>query len=175
MNVESGLGSYVVTDRRPAVRFQRDYPYPIERVWTAITDPGELAHWFPAPEITIDGRVGGTITFAGDPHLDGSTGTIVRWQPPTELAFTWGADELRFQLEATDANSCRLVLINILDQGDAAARNAAGWWACLNELARALAGAPGDGPHSAAAAELWPDSYAAHVAAGLPHGAEIPT
>ncbi|MGH3693962.1 MAG: SRPBCC domain-containing protein [Pseudonocardiaceae bacterium] len=40
-------GTYLEHDGRPAVRFQRTYPHPIERVWAAVTEPDELSHWFP--------------------------------------------------------------------------------------------------------------------------------
>jgi uncharacterized protein YndB with AHSA1/START domain len=42
------LGTYVELDGRPAVRFVRTYPQPIERVWQAITTPEGLARWFPS-------------------------------------------------------------------------------------------------------------------------------
>jgi uncharacterized protein YndB with AHSA1/START domain len=42
------LGTYFEHDGRPAVRFVRTYPHDVERVWRAITDPDELARWFPA-------------------------------------------------------------------------------------------------------------------------------
>jgi Activator of Hsp90 ATPase homolog 1-like protein len=59
MDLTPGLGSYVEVDERPAVRFVRIYPHPIDRVWMTTTDPGELAHWFPAPEVKIELRLGG--------------------------------------------------------------------------------------------------------------------
>ena len=40
------LGSYVQVGGRPAVRFERLLPAPIERVWAAVTDPEQLpAGW----------------------------------------------------------------------------------------------------------------------------------
>ena len=41
-------GTYIEHDGRPAVRFRRTYPHPIQRVWAAVTEPEELSHWFPA-------------------------------------------------------------------------------------------------------------------------------
>ena len=40
-------GTYLEYDGRPAVRFQRSYPYPLQRLWAAVTEPDELKHWFP--------------------------------------------------------------------------------------------------------------------------------
>ena len=175
MDLSQDLGSYLEVAGRPAVRFERSYPHPIERVWTAITDPAELAHWFPSPRVSIDQRVGGSIRFGGDPYAADQKGTVLAWQPPTRLAFSWGADELHFTLEALDSTSCRLVLLDLLEQRDAAARNAGGWLVCLGELAKTVAGQPGDGPHSDPVIASWQQVYDAHIAAGLPHGAEIPT
>jgi uncharacterized protein YndB with AHSA1/START domain len=174
MNPTPDLGSYVEIGDRPAVRFERIYPHPIERVWTTITDPAEMAHWFPAPEVSIEPRTGGKIRFGGDPHTNDVPGTVLAWEPPTRLAFSWGADELHFNLEALDPMSCRLVLLDVLEQRDAAARNAGGWLVCLGELAKTVAGNPGQGPHSDDVVAPWPEVYDAHVAAGLPYGAEIP-
>ena len=36
---------------RYTVEFVRHYPHPIERVWRAVTEPGELAQWFIAPSV----------------------------------------------------------------------------------------------------------------------------
>jgi hypothetical protein len=66
-------GSYIQFDDRPAVRFERVYPHPIDQVWSAVTAPGELAHWFPS-SVSYEPHVGATITFAGDPNLDPTDG-----------------------------------------------------------------------------------------------------
>ncbi|MEV6156116.1 SRPBCC family protein [Nonomuraea sp. NPDC052129] len=165
-------GTYVEIDGRPAVRFQRTYPHPIERVWRAVTEPGELTHWFPQ-NVTMDAREGGKIEFSGDPHMDSITGTILVWDPPRCFAFTWGGDELRLELAPDGAGGCTFTLVNVIQAQDAAARNAAGWAVCLAELDKVVAGQPADGPHGKSA-ESWREHYDAHVADGLPSGAEIP-
>lgn len=174
MDLTRDLGSYIEIDGRSAVRFARVYQHPIERVWDAITDPAELAHWFPAPKVIMEPGVGGEIRFSGDPNTADQPGTILTWQPPTRLAYAWGGDELRFELEALDGGSCRLVLLNVLERRDAAARNGAGWLVCLAELATTIARTRGDGPHSASSMARWQAAYDAHIAAGVPHGAPIP-
>ena len=65
------LGSYVEHEGRPAVRFVRTYPHPVERVWRAVSDPAELAHWFPSA-VTVEPREGGRITFSDDPYTEGA-------------------------------------------------------------------------------------------------------
>ena len=165
-------GTYVVRDGRPAVRFERTYPHPIERVWQAVTDPTELTYWFPSPEVSYDARVGGRIELGGDPNIDSSEATVLAWDPPHRFAFQWGPDELHFTLEST-ADGCRFELVNVLSEQNTAARNAAGWEVCLAELGKLIAGTPGSGPQSEDTLPFDP-LYDAYVAAGVPSGAAIP-
>ena len=165
-------GTYLEVDGRPAVRFERVYPHSVERVWAAITEPDELQRWFPS-RVTLDPRVGGRVLFSGDPYADDHTGTVLVWEPPHRLAFTWGDEEVHFQLEATPDESCRFVLLDYLAASNAAARNASGWTVCLGELDKLIAGTPGSGPHSDDTPRFQP-IYEHYVAAGLPHGAAIP-
>jgi len=165
-------GTFVDVDGRPAVRFERTYPHPPERVWAAITEPGELAHWFPSA-VSLEPRVGGTATFTADPNTEDESGSVLAFDPPRRLAYTWGGDELHFSLEPTGAGGCTLTLVNVLETRDAAARNAAGWTVCLAELGKHVSGAVADGPHSATA-EPWEPVYDEYVAAGMPAGAPIP-
>ncbi|MDQ1748980.1 MAG: hypothetical protein QOE71_36 [Pseudonocardiales bacterium] len=165
------LGSYLEHDGRPAVRFQRTYAHPIESVWAAITAPDELKHWFPSA-VQFEQRVGGAVIFSGDPHTSDQTGTVLAFEPPRHLAFTWGSDELHLELEPVP-HGCRLTLIDVLSKRNEAARNGAGWHVCLDELAKRLDGIPSDGPHSATTTP-WQPTYDAYVAAGMPSGAWIP-
>jgi uncharacterized protein YndB with AHSA1/START domain len=165
-------GTYLELDGRPAVRFERQYPHPIERVWSSISTTEGLGHWFPAT-VTIDLRVGGEVLFGGDPHTDDHAGTVLACDPPHRLAFTWGGDEVHLELEELGRTGCRVVLVNVLERRDAAARNAAGWSVCLAELDRYQAGGVAAGPHSASALP-WQPFYESYVAAGLPSGAPIP-
>jgi uncharacterized protein YndB with AHSA1/START domain len=166
-------GSYVEVDGRPAVRFERAYPHSVEWVWRAITQPVELAHWFPSPEVSYEPRVGATIRLGGDPNTEAYDATILAWEPPHRFAFEWGADELRFTLASASDGGCRLELLNVLAEANTAARNATGWTVCLAELDKVVAGEPGAGPHGQTDLEFRP-LYESYVAAGLPSGAEIP-
>ncbi len=74
------LGTYIEHGGRPAVRFERTYPCEIERLWSAVTEPDELIHWFPSRAV-IDLHVSGTVTFSGDPHTDDLTGTVLTCDP----------------------------------------------------------------------------------------------
>lgn len=165
-------GSYFEHDGRPAVRFERTYQHSAERVWAAITEPGELAHWFPSA-VRMEQRAGGTIEFTDDPNTGPTSGTVLTFEPPRRLAYTWGGDELHFELEPTGDDSCTLTLINVLEASDTAARNAAGWTVCLAELGKHFSDEVADGPHSSTAVP-WRPLYEDYVAQGMPSGAPVP-
>ncbi|MCW2541100.1 MAG: toxin [Frankiales bacterium] len=166
------LGTYLEFDGRPAIQFEREYPYPTERVWSAITEPSELLSWFPS-SVAIELKVGGSIQFSDDPNLESMTGTVLACEPPVHLAYTWGGDQLHFQLASLPDDGCRLTLTNVLSAQDTAARNAAGWSVCLAELDKHLSGMASAGPHSDDAEPFQP-YYDAYLAAGVPTGAPIP-
>jgi uncharacterized protein YndB with AHSA1/START domain len=166
------LGTLTEVDGRTAVRFVRTYEHSLERVWAAVSTPDGLSHWFPS-QVEIDLRPGGEVIFRGDPHTEDRRGRVLTCEPPYYLAFTWGDDELRFQLEGTETGGCRFTLYDVLERRDAAARQAAGWDVCLGELDKHLAGKLTDGPRSPTA-NAWSPLYDAYVAAGLPAGAPIP-
>ena len=167
------LGSFVQHEGRPAVRFERQFRAPLDRVWAAVTDPEQLRVWFPS-QVRYDPVVGGEIAFFGDPNLPepDEVDRVLVWDPPHRFAFGWGGDEIHLELAETD-DGCRLVLLNVLAQSDTAARNATGWHGCLAELAEVVGGRPGGGSHARPVDEFWP-VYAAHIERGLPHGAWIP-
>lgn len=121
----------------------------------------------------IDLRPGGAIEFFDDPYSGPTTGTVLAVDPPRRLSFTWFNDELHFELNPIDDNSCKLTLINVLEARDTAARNAAGWSVCLVELGKHISGAGADGPHSDSA-EPWRPYYDDYVSDGMPSGADIP-
>ena len=55
-------GSYETYEGKPAVRFERIYSHPVERVWRSITVPEEMAAWFPTT-VEVDLREGGDMRF----------------------------------------------------------------------------------------------------------------
>jgi uncharacterized protein YndB with AHSA1/START domain len=164
-------GIYLTIADHPGVRFERRLAHPVEAVWRMVTEPAELAHWFPC-EVEVELRVGGAMrfTFSADLVLDGE---VLELDPPNTFAFRWGKDLLRFELAAQDGGT-RLVLLHALvEEGrDAAAKTAAGWHVCLDGLEDVLAGRPA--PQGGPTPE-WREHYDAYIAAGMPYGAEVPT
>jgi len=143
-------GTLTTIDGRPALRFERRYPQPIERVWRAVTDPTEMATWFPS-DVVGERASGATLRFddarqqaeadaAGEARrADGPewTGRVIAFDPPTVFSFTWGSEVLRFELHAEGAGT-RLVFTQVLSHRSVAARNGAGWHGCLLALDQLL-------------------------------------
>ena len=148
-------GTYETIDGRPALRFERRLPHPPGLVWRALTEPAELAHWFPAlveRELEPGGKM--TFTFADD-GLPPSDGRVHELEPPRLFAFSWGEEELRFELEElADGRECLLRFTHLLEQRDQAANNAAGWHVCLDRLAAHLRGEAVEAPGTEMTDEL---------------------
>lgn len=140
-------------DDRTVLRFERRLAHPVEKVWKAITDPGELTHWFPQ-DLKGSFAPGAKLRFAfrGEPPvLDGKviedfTGEVLEMDPPRVLAYTWSGDVLRWTL-TPDGDGCLLVFTDTFDERGKAARDGAGWHVCLDAMEARLddtAPPPGD-------------------------------
>jgi uncharacterized protein YndB with AHSA1/START domain len=161
-------GTFETIDDRPAVRFERRLAHPIDTVWRAVTEPAELAHWFPG-RVEIDGS---RLRFedAGT-SFDGEVRVL---EPPRRFEFTWGpTDELRIELEEA-GDGCLMRLTHLLGSRDQAARDAAGWHVCLDRLAASLDGEDTTAPGSDPTAE-WRGHYEEYERLGLPTGAHVPS
>ncbi|MEZ5100712.1 MAG: SRPBCC domain-containing protein [Thermoleophilia bacterium] len=117
----------------PALRFERRYRHPIERLWRAIAEPDERAHWLPS----------------GEPIV------VTESRPPRLLAGTWFGDALRFELRDA-GDGCVLVFTHAFADRDASARTAAGWERCFARLDARLAGSSMDERESLV---LWPAAH----------------
>jgi uncharacterized protein YndB with AHSA1/START domain len=161
-------GTYEKIDGRPALRFERRLAHPVAKVWRAVTEPDELAAWFPQ-KVEVDLRPGGAMHFRFDENdFPDMSGEVLELDPPRRFAFTWGDDEeVRIELEPLDGGSATLLrFVQLLGAEDTAARNAAGWEVCLHRLETSL-----DGD---AEGLDWEAIYEEYVAAGVPSGAEVP-
>jgi uncharacterized protein YndB with AHSA1/START domain len=135
---------------RVVLRFERHLAHPPEKVWRAVTEPSELAHWFPAKIEAIELRPGTPMRFAEmDPDIEETTGEVLEADPPKVFAFRWDQDLMRFEL-TPEAGGCRLVFTHALSGSDLwgdekfAAQHSAGWDACLEMLIARLAGVSSD-------------------------------
>ncbi|MEV0830589.1 SRPBCC domain-containing protein [Nonomuraea rubra] len=127
-------GSLETIDGRPALRFERTLPYPVERVWRAVSVPAELERWFPAAAEWTP-AVGEIIETAG------GTGEVTEVDPPHRLAWTFAGQSYSFEL-TSEGDGCRLVFTHVIDDRGLSAQTAAGWEAYLSRLEPHLAGEP---------------------------------
>ena len=102
-------GSYEQVEGRPLVRFERTFPHPVAAVWDAVTDPRRLGDWFPTSVEFAALRAGEPITFRfPEDRYPAMRGVVREVRAPERLVFTWGDDELTFELAAADGGSaCR--------------------------------------------------------------------
>ncbi|HLM18645.1 MAG TPA: SRPBCC domain-containing protein [Acidimicrobiia bacterium] len=126
---------------RPILRFERHLSKPVAVVWDAVTDPDEMRAWFPTRIEVAEWKIGATLTHHFDEHdIEPLPGTVLEWDPPRRVSFTWGTDTIAFELTATPGGT-NFVLTEELG-ASIAARNAAGWDACLDRLERGDDGEP---------------------------------
>lgn len=131
---------FLVLDGRPAVRVEREYPHPIEKVWRAVTTPEHLGSWFPSP-VDVDLRPGGTMRFGAFGDAPAGTGVVEVVDAPRQLTFRWGADRLTFELTSI-GDATRFALTHSFDDRFGAASYATGWGLCLGNLRNVLSGEP---------------------------------
>lgn len=138
---DDDLGTLTQVGDRWQLKFVRLLPHPPEKVWRALTQPEHLQAWFPT---TIDGdRVPGAklrFTFPDHEEAPAMDGEMLAYDPPYVLEFQWGdGDVLRFQLRA-EGDGTVLTLLDTFDERGKAARDGAGWHACLDILTYHLSG-----------------------------------
>jgi uncharacterized protein YndB with AHSA1/START domain len=130
----------LTVDGKPVLRFERRLAHPPAKVWRAITDPAELERWFPA-NVAIEGKTM-RFTFPDDAPVDEaiSSGEVLTFDEPRVFAFRWNNDVLRFEI-VPDGEGCRLLMTQVLGDGDiSAGRNAIGWDVCLDLMIAKLDG-----------------------------------
>jgi uncharacterized protein YndB with AHSA1/START domain len=122
--------------------FTRRLPHPPEKVWRAITEAEHVSAWFPA-DIVGDRRAGAPLTFVfrndEGPELPGE---LLVFEPEEVLEFTWSEEVMRFELQADGDGGTVLRFVNTFAEVGKAARDAAGWHACLDALEADLDGVP---------------------------------
>jgi uncharacterized protein YndB with AHSA1/START domain len=85
-------GQLTVEGDKAVLSFERRLPYPIEAVWSAITDPVHRNRWM--GETKIDAREGGVIEMVPTgppqpPEQKRMTGRIRVWDPPHVFEHEW--------------------------------------------------------------------------------------
>ncbi|WP_433157158.1 SRPBCC family protein [Kribbella sp. CA-247076] len=128
---------------RTVLRMRRELRHPVDKVWRAITEPAQLAGWFPAA-VELDLRLDGPITFTfeedpGAPIDEESRGVIRAFEPPRLIEYTWGTEVLRWELVPT-ADGCTLHLTATHDDRPGSASFTSGWLLCFDALEKVVGG-----------------------------------
>jgi uncharacterized protein YndB with AHSA1/START domain len=137
------LGTLQRQGDQTTLRFERQYPRPIQTVWAALTTPERLADWLGAA--FVEPRVGGRFElFIDRPNTSARMlGHVLRWDPPTNLEFTWKVGEepettVRCESMADGPNATRMIFTH----GEMAFKWVGlvlpGWPSLVERLARAL-------------------------------------
>jgi uncharacterized protein YndB with AHSA1/START domain len=120
----------------------RELRHAPEKVWQALTDPAHLREWAPFDADGNLGTVGNTVKLAtvGAPAPLITETTVTRADAPRSLEYTWGGNEMRWELEPLGGGT-RLTLWTSINR-HFIAMGAAGWHICFDVLDRLLAGQP---------------------------------
>lgn len=144
-------GTLFTHDGHWALRFERLLRHPPEKVWRAITEPEQLAGWFPA-RIEGERAAGAPLRFVQEGgSMDGK---IIEHEPPRLFGYTWGDAVMRFELRPDPAGTL-LIFTHTFDERPSAASFAAGWHQCLDALTGVLVGRPAPIPQAGGSSRAY--------------------
>ena len=122
----------------PAVRLEREYTASPEELWSAWTEPEQLARWLCASGSPL-GTVGGPVRLVmGDGDDEWVDVTVVAADPPHRLELTWSFpgtvnSRLVVRIDRVDDSTSR-VTVEHSGLGPATGGYGAGWQAYLDRL-----------------------------------------
>ena len=120
----------------------RELRHPPAKVWKALTDPEHLRQWAPFDSDRNLDTVGTPkLSTAGAPAPRVSESLVKRADAPEVLEFSWGEQDIRWELEPLGAGGTQLTLWHNINHGFIS-MGAAGWHICFDVLDRLLAGQP---------------------------------
>ncbi|HWD37972.1 MAG TPA: SRPBCC family protein [Fimbriimonas sp.] len=113
-----------------------------DKVWDAITDPAQLREWAPFDANNNMGTEGAqvTLTTIGAPAEYAAETTVDQAEPPKLLAYKWGENAIRWELEPV-GDGTRLTLWAKIPR-PYIAMGAAGWHIAFDVLEKLLEGNP---------------------------------
>jgi uncharacterized protein YndB with AHSA1/START domain len=119
----------------------RELRHPPELVWRALTDPEQLSQWAPFDadrNLSLVGAAKLSTVGASVPQV---SETVVKFaEAPKRLEYSWGGNDLRWELEPVDGGT-RLTLWHNIER-NYITWGAAGWHICFDVLAASLSGEP---------------------------------
>lgn len=128
------------------LRYRRRLAHPRDKVWRALTEEAHLAAWFPTT-IESGPAAGASLRFSfRSGEAEPFDGEMLAFDPPVLMELRWADDILRFELAADGPGACELSLSVTFPEYGKAARDAAGWHVCLEQLAYECDGSPSPWP-----------------------------
>lgn len=139
-------GALETRDGRHVMRFERRLAHPVERVWSALTEPEELRAWLADADIEL--VLGGAVQLRwlntddqGDHAL--AEGTVTALDAPRLLELdTAPHGLLRFELREDDGATALTLMVGVPAPNEQIMLALAGWHIHLEHLADALDGHP---------------------------------
>lgn len=120
----------------------RQLSHPPAKVWKALTEPEHLREWAPFDSDRSLGAVGtAKLTTVGSPTPHITEARVKRADAPRVLEFTWGGQDVRWELEPVGTTGTRLTLWHNIDRRYIA-MGAAGWHLCIDVMDRFMDGHP---------------------------------
>ncbi|MFK4330487.1 uncharacterized protein YndB with AHSA1/START domain [Bacillus sp. RC240] len=118
------------------VKFERQFSYTIEEVWSVLTENSKLKKWMSNLQIE-NLKTGGIIKFD---MMDGSflNIDILECQLNSVLEFTWDKDRVRFEIHKEENGSLLLLKEYIHELTDHTPKDIAGWHICLDLFSSVL-------------------------------------
>jgi uncharacterized protein YndB with AHSA1/START domain len=143
-------GALETREGRHVMRFERRLAHPVERVWSALTEPEELRAWLADADIEL--VPGGAVQLRwlntddqGDRAV--MNGTITALEPPRLLEIESDIHGvLRWELDGENRATRLVFTVSVPAPNDALTLVRAGWHIHLEHLADALDGRPVDWP-----------------------------
>jgi uncharacterized protein YndB with AHSA1/START domain len=119
----------------------RELHHPPSKVWQALTDPAQLREWAPFDaDRTLDTTGPVKLSTVAAPTPQVSETRVKRAEAPRLLEYSWGGNDIRWELEPL-ANGTRLTLWHNIDR-KFISMGAAGWHICFDVLDQFLSGHP---------------------------------
>ncbi len=137
--VSPSVGAMTEVDGGRAITFRRLLAHEPSVVWSALTDPNELASWLAGAR--LEPRVGGVAEF--DFGHGTASGTVTEFEPPTRLTYSWSSPSaaqstVRWELEDGPAGGTWLTLTHAVTSPEDGIDLLAGWHLHLDGLREAL-------------------------------------
>jgi len=142
--ITSPRGDVLATEEGVRIVFEREYPDPIEDVWSAVTEPDRLERWIGT--YTGERTVGATVQFAmtAEGQVDPEPVTIVACDPPRHLVLDWLVpDQPLWRVEVSlleSGTGTALTFVHHLSDSSAAGDLGPGWQYYLDRLGASLEG-----------------------------------